>query len=83
VTPPELRALLADSLAVWGVEARVAIEGEGVRVGALLVMPAAEPPIRWWLESEGRRRPCTSVLGLLRALRNALGGGETRRLRGA
>lgn len=92
MTPPELRALLADSLAVWGVEARAEIAEDGVRVagigagevGPLLVTPADQPPIRWWLtRADGTRRPCTSVLGLLRSLRNALGGGETRRLRGA
>ena len=44
---------------------------------------AAERPLRWWLERPGQRRPCTSLLGLLRGLRNALGAGEgeARRLR--
>ena len=37
-------------------------------------------PIRWWLERPGQKRPCTSVLGLLRSLRNGLGGGEARKL---
>jgi hypothetical protein len=82
VTPPELRDLLADSLALWGVAGRVRTRDEGVEVevpGApvLRVVPAAPGmrPIRWWVEREGagRRRPCGSVLGLLRTLRNALG----------
>ena len=84
MTPPELRALLADSLEVWGVEgARVAVEGEGVALTTpagtpLRVVPADadDRPIRWWLERPGQRRPCTGIAGLLRGLRNALGAGE-------
>ncbi len=83
MTPPELRALLADTLQLWGVEGRVVIEGEAVTIGALRVSAAApaDLPIRWWLERPGQKRPCTSVLGLLRSLRNAFGGGETQKLR--
>lgn len=90
-SPPELRDLLADALALWEVEGRVRIEADGLRLGpALRVTPAlpAEHPVRWWVErpgmqGKGQRRPCTSVLGLLRTLRNALGAetGEARRLR--
>jgi hypothetical protein len=32
--------------------------------------------VRWWLERPGQERPCTSVLGLLRGLRNAVGAGD-------
>ncbi len=82
MTPPELRALIADSLTLWGVEARAEIEGDGVRVGQVRITAAkGMPPIRWWLERDGHRRPCSSVLGLLRSLRNAYGGGEAQRLR--
>jgi hypothetical protein len=91
LSPPELRDLLADALALWEVEGRVRIEADGLRLGpALRVTPAApaEHPVRWWVERPGmqgevQRRPCTSVLGLLRTLRNALGAetGEARRLR--
>ncbi len=83
MTPPELRALLADSIALWGATARVSIEGDAVRVDEMRVTAAApgDLPIRWWLERPGQRRPCTSVLGLLRSLRNALGGGEAQKLR--
>lgn len=42
----------------------------------LRAAPAEDLPIRWWLERPGQRRPCTSVSGLLRALRNAMGAGE-------
>lgn len=90
MTPPELRDLLADSLALWGVAARPRVVEEGVALGApdgtaLRVTAAipAELPLRWWLERPGQRRGCTSVLGLLRALRNAVGAdvGTARRLR--
>lgn len=79
VTPPALRDLLADSLALWGVEGRVRVADEGVHVSVgevrLEIMPAvdADSPIRWWILRDGRRRPCPSMLGLLRSLRNALG----------
>lgn len=83
MSPPELRALLADSLALWGAEGRVVVEGDAVVAAGMRVTAAApeDLPIRWWLERPGQKRPCTSVLGLLRSLRNALGGGEAQKLR--
>ncbi|SDC45932.1 hypothetical protein [Belnapia rosea] len=91
MTPPELRDLVADALALWEVpegpprrvaviEGGVALEGFGLRV---LPAAAEDLPIRWWIERPGQRRPCTSVTGLLRGLRNAVGAGEgeARRLR--
>ncbi|SDB46343.1 hypothetical protein [Belnapia rosea] len=91
MTPPELRDLVADALALWEVpegpsrrvtviEGGVALEGFGLRVRPAA---AADMPIRWWIERPGQRRPCTSVTGLLRGLRNAVGAGEgeARRLR--
>ncbi|MBD0275949.1 MAG: hypothetical protein ICV73_28980 [Acetobacteraceae bacterium] len=92
MTPPELRALVLDALALWDVAAAVAVDGSGVALVApdgmpLRIVPAApdERPVRWWLERPGQRRPCTSVLGLLRTLRNAVGAGtaaeSARRLR--
>jgi hypothetical protein len=91
MTPPELRALLSDSLALWGVGATVSVAEDGVALVApggatLRIRPAAteERPVRWWLERPGQIRPCTSILGLLRGLRNAVGAGavaEPRRLR--
>jgi hypothetical protein len=78
MNPPALRALLADSLTLWGVAGRVEIADGGVRIIAgkhvLHVTQAApeEAPMRWWLISETRRRPAASVLGLLRSLRYAL-----------
>jgi len=90
MTPPELRDLLADSLALWEVVAQPRVAGTGVAVTApdgtaLSIHPAGieDLPVRWWLDRPGQRRPCTSVLGLLRTLRNAVGAGEgeARRLR--
>ena len=83
MTPPELRALVSDALALWGVAAAVSVAEDGVALaapdGTPLRVRAAGPgerPVRWWLERPGQRRPCTSVLGLLRGLRNAVGAGE-------
>jgi hypothetical protein len=85
-----LRDLLRDSLALWEVPARVEVTADGATLTApdgtpLRVRPAArsEHPVRWWLDRGAQRRPCTSVLGLLRSLRNAVGAGEgeARRLR--
>lgn len=83
MTPPELRDLLADACVLWGVAARVAAAEGGVALTApdgtpirVRAAAAADRPIRWWLDRPGQRRPCTSVTGLLRALRNALGAGE-------
>ena len=91
MTPPELRALVSDAVALWGVAAAVSVAEDGVALeapdGTLLRIrpaPSRERPVRWWLERPGQKRPCTSVLGLLRGLRNATGAGETadpRRLR--
>jgi hypothetical protein len=79
MNPPALRALIADSLTLWGVVGRVDIADAGVRIAAgdlvLHVAQAApgEAPMRWWLISEARHRPAASMLGLLRSLRYALG----------
>ena len=53
---------------------------DGLRVSAA---DGEELPVRWWIERAGQRRPCTSVSGLLRGVRNAVGAGEgeARRLR--
>lgn len=78
MNPPALRALIADSLTLWGVAGRVDIADEGVRITAgdqVVHVTQARPeeaPMRWWLISETRRRPAASMLGLLRSLRYAL-----------
>ncbi len=78
MTPPALRALLADSLTLWGISGRVEIADACIRITAgdlvLHVAPGMpeEMPMRWWLISETRRRPAASMLGLMRSLRYAL-----------
>jgi hypothetical protein len=78
MNPPALRALIADSLTLWGVAGRVDIADVGIRITAAdLVLHVTqalpeEAPMRWWLMREGRRRPAASMLGLLRSLRYAL-----------
>jgi hypothetical protein len=78
MNPPALRALLADSLTLWGVAGRVEIADASIRIIAgdqvLHVTQAGpgEAPMRWWLISAARRRPAASLLGLLRSLRYAL-----------
>ena len=83
MNPPALRALIADSLTLWGVTGRVDIADGGVKITVgdqvLHVAQAApaEAPMRWWLISETRRRPAASMLGLLRSLRYALNATST------
>lgn len=78
MNPPALRALIADSLALWGVAGRADIADGGIRITAADMVldisraSSAEAPIRWWLISEARQRPAASMLGLLRSLRYAL-----------
>ena len=78
MNPPALRALIADSLTLWGVVGRVDIADAGIKITAadlvLHVAPALpeEAQMRWWLISDARRRPAASMLGLLRSLRYAL-----------
>ena len=81
----ELRALLIDCMKLWGVEARIAIQSNGLEIaantGAFLVQRAPPDlrPIRWLLQTPERRaanrppRALPSIVALLTALRNALG----------
>lgn len=85
MTPPELRGLVADTVAVWGDGARVAWTAEGLLVTAADGRAAcivAGGPLRWLLAAEGRRtRPCASIVALLAALRDAVGPASTPALR--
>ena len=75
-TPAELRALLADCLAVWEVEGRVSAEAEGLVIATAtarcVVVPGAAPT-RWFLTAGSSTRPVPSVPALLSAIRRALG----------
>jgi hypothetical protein len=77
MTNAELRALVADTLLVWGGDARAAWDGDALRVTAADGRAAALTrggPGRWMLAVEGgRTRPSASITGLLEALRRAVG----------
>ncbi|MFH1558196.1 MAG: GTP-binding protein [Pseudomonadota bacterium] len=86
MTQADLRGLIADCLRLWGIWGRCAAHGDGVEVrtasGLFLHIRqahAAEGPARWMLETRGGAarppRPAASIVGLLGALRKALGGG--------
>lgn len=93
MTDAELRNLLLDCVAVWSIAARVEVGTDGVTLhapdGAYLVQvaPADLRPVRWFLrtpEREAANRPpraVPSIVALLSALRNALGGEGGSRLR--
>jgi hypothetical protein len=84
-----LRAFLADSLELWGVNARVEagalpavaqISAEGGTVVWIERIPEGTMPFRWMVRRtdagvlrEARPRPCGSLVGVLGALRAALG----------
>lgn len=93
-TPAELRALLRDCLSLWSVRARIDVEGDGVTLatdaGVFSVHPAdpALRPVRWFLQTPERAaagrppRAVPSIVALLAALRNHIGGegGENLRI---
>jgi hypothetical protein len=84
VNGARLCAFLIDSLALWSVEgtveageapALVVIRADG---GAVIrIEPLSEPemPFRWLVRDarDGRPRPCGSLVGVLNAVRGALG----------
>jgi len=86
LTDAELRALLLDCLHVWAIDGRVAVDDAGVTIvtgtGAFTVQRAPDDirPVRWLLQTPepraARRSPraAPSIVALLSALRNALGG---------
>ena len=81
----ELRGLLLDCLALWGIDGRVAAAEVGMEIrttdGLFIVQPAPPDmsPVRWLLQTPPRRaagrppRAAPSIGALLSALRNALG----------
>lgn len=78
--------LLHESLVLWEVEGTVAVTGANLVVRAAGLRVAVRTNgdgdglIRWFViegaGEDGRERPCTSVLGVLRAVRAALVGEE-------
>ena len=93
MTDAELRSLLVDCVALWGVKGRVAAGEEGMGIttdaGTFLVQHASPDmrPVRWLLHTPERRaagrppRAVPSVVALLTALRNALGAERGNRVR--
>lgn len=93
MTDAELRALLQDCMVLWSVNARVAVETEGIKVVAddavLLIRRATADmrPVRWLLHTPERMaadrppRALPSIVALLAALRNALGAAGGNKLR--
>ncbi len=88
MTDAELRALLLDCLALWGVKGRV----EALEIGIQIIMdtttlqieraPADMLPVRWLLHRPNRSpRVVPSIVALLTALRNALGAEGGNKLR--
>ena len=89
----ELRALLLDCLTLWAVQGQVEPAGDGMAIetadGSFTVHPADPDlrPVRWFLQTPERvaahrpPRAAPSVVALLSALRNALGGEGGRGLR--
>ena len=67
--------LLRDCLKLWGVQAAIAVQDDGIHVGAFVVQRASADmhPVRWLLHRPGRApRMAPSIGALLTALRNAI-----------
>ena len=93
-TQAELRALLRDCLILWSITARTEIEDDAIVVttdqGPFRVSPADPDlrPVRWFLQTPERTaagrppRAVPSIVALLAALRNHIGGegGERARI---
>jgi hypothetical protein len=93
MTDAELRTLLTDCLAVWGIRGSIAIADTGLQIttpdGTFMVQRAAPElrPARWLLQTPARQaadrppRAAPSIVAVLAALRNALGAESGNRLR--
>jgi hypothetical protein len=88
MTDSELRALLLDCLALWGLKGRV----EALEIGMQIIVdtttlrveraPDDMRPVRWLLHRPNRSpRVAPSIVALLTALRNALGAEGGNRIR--
>jgi hypothetical protein len=88
----ELRGLLIDCVALWGVEARITAGSGGLEIvtphGVFLVQRATPEmrPLRWLLQTPDRHaaqrppRAAPSIVALLSALRSAFGAGAAGKL---
>ncbi|HVZ09277.1 hypothetical protein [Rhodopila sp.] len=93
MTDAQLRALLLDCLVLWEVPGQVTVRSADIAIecgaGTFLVTRAdpAMRPVRWFYQTPERMaagrppRPVPSVVALLSALRNAMGGAGGDRLR--
>ncbi len=82
IAPAPIHSLLVASLAVWKVRGSVAardggaviIRAEGGVTVGVEPVPASERPVRWLVRCEpGSPGHCTSIVGVLSAVREALG----------
>jgi hypothetical protein len=92
MTDAELRALLMDCIALWGVRARIAVGAGQMEITAengtffLQRAPTDMRPVRWLLQTPERAaanrppRAVPSIVALLSALRNALGAESANKL---
>lgn len=88
MTDAELRVLLLDCLALWGVKGRAEATDSGLQIIADTITlgveraPADMRPVRWLLHRPDRAPRVTPSIGaLLTALRNALGAEAGNKLR--
>lgn len=93
MTPAQLRSLLVDCLTLWDIPGKVHADGAAVAIdtplGAFSVCPADPDlrPLRWFYQTPERAaagrppRAAPSIVALLSALRNAMGGSGGDRLR--
>jgi hypothetical protein len=93
VTDSQLRALLLDCLKLWEVEGKIIAADPGLIIHTPLgpfTVERADPdlrPARWLYQTPERAaaqrppRPAPSIVALLSALRNAMGGTGGDRLR--
>jgi len=88
-TSAELRMLLIDCLSLWGVEGRISVNDDAIEIATssatLRVQRAPRDmlPVRWLLQRSATRPPrvAPSIVALLTAVRNALGGEGGNRVR--
>ncbi|WP_158932217.1 hypothetical protein [Acidisphaera sp. S103] len=93
MTDSQLRALLLDCLKLWEIEGKITAADPGLLIqtpfGSFTVT-RADPdlrPVRWFYQTPERAaaqrppRPVPSIVALLSALRNAMGGTRGDRLR--